>query len=257
VALYGAYNEILCAMGLGSRIKARTKADKYPPSIIELPSIGTHMRPNVELVIATKPDLVLQSAGRREAMTPVNQLKSHAIPVAVFNPVTFEDLFNTISRIGDLTGERRAALSLIENMKKRLERAGAMTKSLKVRPKIFFEVRHPNLVAAGKKSIVNDVIKRAGGVNCIQIPKKLARLNLEAVIDCEPHVYIVQKGPMNREPSKPSNRKNFQVIKAVRNNHILFVDEQIFSRPGPRLVDAVEKLSTYLKKISEQGLDDS
>jgi iron complex transport system substrate-binding protein len=215
------------------------------------------MRPNVELVIAMKPDLVLQSAGRREAMTPVNQLKSHGIPVAVFNPVTFEDLFNTISRIGDLTWERRAALSLIENMKKRLERAGAMTKSLKVRPKIFFEVRHPNLVAAGKKSIVNDVIKRAGGVNCIQIPKKLARLNLEAVIDCEPHVYIVQKGPMNREPSKPSNRKNFQVIKAVRNNHILFVDEQIFSRPGPRLVDAVEKLSTYLKKISEQGLDDS
>ena len=56
IALYGAYNEILAAMGLEDRLVGRTKADVLPPSILSRPSIGTHMRPNVELVLALEPD---------------------------------------------------------------------------------------------------------------------------------------------------------------------------------------------------------
>lgn len=246
VSLYGAYNEILAAIGLEDRIKARTKADKYPPFILKLPSIGTHMRPNVELVIAMKPDLVLQSAGRKEAMTPVDQLRRQGIPVAVFNPTDFKGLYETIRRIGILTGSETAADALIASMKKRISKARMMTEGLESKPRIFFEVRYPNLVAAGKGSVVNSVIEAAGGINCIQVEKKLARLNLEAVIKCDPDIYVIQRGPMNRNPSDPSERPNFHVLKAVKTNRVLFVDEQIFSRPGPRLLEAVEKLAEYM-----------
>jgi iron complex transport system substrate-binding protein len=250
VALYGAYNEILAAMGLQSRIKARTKADDYPEFLRELPAIGTHMRPNVELVISMKPDLVLQSAGRREAMTPVNQLRAQGIPVAVFNPSTFEGLFNVIERIGALTGAKKRAHRLMEHIKGRLRRVSDRKSNNRNRPRVFFEVRHPNLVAAGADSIVNDVIERAGGTNCLRVPKKLARINLEAVIACDPDVYIIQRGPMNRRPSEPSTRPNFHALRAIRKDRVLFVDEQVFSRPGPRLVDAVEKLAEFLDKTN-------
>jgi iron complex transport system substrate-binding protein len=107
-------------------------------------------------------------------------------------------------------------------------------------------VRYPNLLGAGQQSIVNDVILKAGGVNCLPNRKKLVRINIETLVGYNPEVYVVQKGPMNRNPADPKYRPNFRVLKAVEDDRVLFVDEHIFSRPGPRSVEAVEKLAAFL-----------
>lgn len=246
IALYGAYNEILAAMGLESRIVGRTKADATPPSIATRPSIGTHMRPNVEMVLGLKPDLILQSAGRREAMAPVNQLRAHGLKVAVFNPQGFEDLFSVILRLGVLTGEQEKAQVLVGALKGTLDDVERRLRNVRQRPKVFFEVRYPNLLAAGKGSIVDDIIRRSGGANCIDANKKLVRLNMEALIAANPDFYVVQRGPMNQNPSDPGERPHFQVLAAVQRNRVLVVDEQAFSRPGPRGVEAVVQLARFL-----------
>ena len=111
---------------------------------------------------------------------------------------------------------------------------------------MFFEVRYPNLLAAGRGSIVNDIIRRAGGVNCIEHEKKLVRIGMEALIEQAPEVYIIQRGPMNKNPLHPSKRSNFHVLDPVRTGRIIFVDEQVYSRPGPRSVRAVEELAAFL-----------
>jgi iron complex transport system substrate-binding protein len=90
------------------------------------------------------------------------------------------------------------------------------------------------------------VILKAGGINCLPNRKKLVRINIETLIGYDPEVYVVQKGPMNRNPAEPKFRPNFRVIKAVEDGRVLFVDEYIFSRPGPRSVEAVEKLASFL-----------
>jgi iron complex transport system substrate-binding protein len=59
IPLYGAFAEMLFAIGAGKEVVARTQADQFPPGIINLPSVGTHMRPNVEMIIGLKPDLVV------------------------------------------------------------------------------------------------------------------------------------------------------------------------------------------------------
>jgi iron complex transport system substrate-binding protein len=246
IALYGAYNEILAAMGLEDRIVGRTKADKIPPSILSKPSIGTHMRPNIEMVLGLKPDLVIQSAGRKEAMLAVQQIQKEGVPVAVFSPTSFIDLFSVIERVGTLTGASNEAKALIEKLERRLNRVKARLRNISHRPYIFFEVRYPNLLGAGQGSIVNDVILHAGGVNCVKKKKKLMRIGMEALIECNPEAYIIQQGPMNKNPSHPSSRPHFQVLEAVKNGKILFVDEQAYSRPGPRAVDAVEELAEFL-----------
>lgn len=248
IALYGAYNEILAGMGLESRIVGRTKADVLPPSIEQKPSIGTHMRPNVEIVLSLKPDLILQSAGRREAMMPVNQLRTQGVHVAVFDPISFADLFSVIKRLGILTGEPAAAQQLVvgledrlNNVKKKLEQSKSTA-----RPKVVFEVRYPNLLCAGTKTIVNDVIEYAGGTNCITNEKKIVRVDMERLISCNPDYYIVQRGPMNRNPQPTTDRPHFEVLEAVRKGRVMTVDEQLFSRPGPRSVDAVEQLARFI-----------
>lgn len=246
IALYGAYNEILAAMGMEDRIVGRTKADMIPPSIASKPSIGTHMRPNIEIILGLKPDLALQSSGRKEALMAVQQIQREGLPVAVFHPEDFEGLFDVIRRIGVLTGKPDRAKALVKSLETRLKRVKGRLQGISTRPKVFFEVRYPNLLGAGKRSIVNDIIDHAGGINCIQKEKKLVRIGMEALIEKNPVVYILQRGPMNKNPSEPRSRPHFQVLSAIKTGRVLVVEEQVYSRPGPRSVDAVEELTAFL-----------
>ena len=83
-------------------------------------------------------------------------------------------------------------------------------------------------------------------MNCLESPKKLVRLGMETLIEHQPEAYVIQEGPMNRGPSPPGERPHFSALRAVRQGRILQVDEQIFSRPGPRSVEAVETLAEFL-----------
>jgi iron complex transport system substrate-binding protein len=247
ISLYGAYSEILFAIGAGERLIARTRADRFPLEILGKPSVGTHLRPNMELVLGLQPDLIIHAVGRKHGHEVIRQIQDKGLRVAVFQPRNFQELFSVIERLGILTGEEKRAEALVDQQKSRLQRLAMKLSNSQVRrPKVFYEVRYPNLLGAGKGSIVNDVILKAGGLNCLPNEKKLVRINIEALIEYEPDVYVVQKGPMNRNPGNPEFRPNFQVLKAVQQGRVFFVDEYVFSRPGPRSVDAAEKLAAFL-----------
>jgi len=246
ISLYGAYSEILFAIGAGDRLVARTRADRFPPSILDKPSVGTHLRPNMELVLGLQHDLIINAVGRKHGHEVIRQIQQKGFTVAVFQPRNFPELFSVIDRLGILTGEEANAQALVNGQSSRLRQIDLRLAKNKDRPKVFFEVRYPNLLGAGQGSIVNDVILKAGGLNCLPNEKKLVRINIESLIDYNPDVYVVQKGPMNRNPGSPVSRPNFQVLKAVQQGRVFFVDEYIFSRPGPRSVEAVEKLAAYL-----------
>lgn len=249
VGLYSALNESVAAMGLGERLVARTSADDWPAWIRDLPAVGTHMRPNVELVLAARPDVVLQMGGRDEALLTVQQIEAHGIPAAVFTPRSVEEVFGVLRRLGALLGDARAAEELEASMRARLRDVAASLDPQARRPRVFFEVRYPNLLAAGRASIVDDVIRLAGGENCVDVDKKLVRLGEEALLGLDPDVYLVQEGPMNKNPSAPDERPLFRSLSAVRKNRVLLVDEALFSRPGPRIVQAVEHLAAYLRGL--------
>lgn len=246
ISLYGAYSEILFAIGAGDKLVARTRADRFPPSILDKPSVGTHLRPNMELVLGLQPDLIIHAIGRKHGHEVIRQIQQKGFTVAVFQPRNFTELFSVIDRLGILTGEEANAQGLVKGQSSRLRQIDLRLAKSKDRPKVFFEVRYPNLLGAGQGSIINDVILKAGGLNCLPNEKKLVRINIETLIDYDPDVYVVQKGPMNRNPGSPESRPNFQVLKAVQQGRVFFVDEYVFSRPGPRSVEAVEKLAAYL-----------
>ncbi len=245
IALYGAFNEILGAMHLEDRIVGRTKADALPASIIDKPSIGTHMRPNVELVVGLRPDLVLQMGGRKDASLPVEQLQKLGITTAFFNVDDFDSLMHVITIVGQATGEPERANQLIHSMQTRLDRVKERIPA-DVNPGVFFEVRENTLLAAGHTSIVDAIIEAAGGRNVVTVQKKLVRLGEEELLRLNPDVYVYQVGAMNKAPTPPTNRPRYANMAAVQSGRVFRVDEQEFSRPGPRNIDAVEKLASWL-----------
>ncbi|EHJ46314.1 periplasmic binding protein [Solidesulfovibrio carbinoliphilus subsp. oakridgensis] len=245
VALYGAFNEILAGMGLTDRIVARTEADDKPAAIASLPVIGTHMRPNLERVLAEKPDLVLQMAGRGEALEAADRLAALGLPVAVFAINDFAGLFAAVERIGLLTGAPEAAKSLDTSLRQRLE-AVAASAAGRPQPTVFFEVRSGSLLAAGKGSMVDAVITAAGGKNAVTVDKRIARLSDEELLRLAPEVCLTQRGPMNPEARPMAERPEYASLPCVKNGRAFVVEEAVFSRPGPGSVDAVEELARLL-----------
>jgi iron complex transport system substrate-binding protein len=241
ISLYGGLTEILNALGVGNRVVARTQGDE---TLKGIPTVGTHLQPNVEMILALKPDLVVQG-GVAKGIPAFKRLEAAHVPVAMFAPHDFVGLFSTITRLGALTGRSQAAAALNRSMQAKLDEV-AQRVAGRPKPRVFFEVRELNLLAAGQGSLVNDIISRAGGENIVTSPQKLTMYSLEALIQANPDVYIIQKGPMNRSPDNIYTRPYFKELKAVKTHRVLVVSESLYSRPGPRSAEAVEELARFL-----------
>jgi len=225
---------------------ARTEADRTPARIALLPVIGTHMRPNIEAVLAQKPDLVLQMAGRKEASLPVEGLRKLGVRVAVFHATSFAELFSVIRRVGRLTGSDEQAEGMVRAMEARLAALEARVASSATRPRVFYEVRSPNMLAAGGTGLTDEIIRRAGGVNCVAERAKFAHVSEEEIIRLAPEVYLIQRGPMNPAPLPLTERPRLRTVPAAKSGLAWFVDERKYARPGPQSIDAAEELAGLL-----------
>ena len=243
VPLYGAFVDILAGMDLTDRVVARTEADPAPADKPELPVIGTHMRPNIERVLAVHPDLVLQMDGRGEARESAARLAGLGIPTAVFAVSDFQTLFSAIDRLGVLCGDETAARKLRQALTVRL---AAVARPAGPAPRIFFEVRSGSLLAAGDASMASAVIKAAGGINAVATKDKIVRLSDEELLRLAPDVCLTQRGPMNPEARSMAERPEYATLPCVQNGRAFVVDEATFSRPGPGSVTAVEELAALL-----------
>ncbi|MFZ2447156.1 MAG: ABC transporter substrate-binding protein [Syntrophobacteraceae bacterium] len=246
IPLYGAFAEMLFSIGAGDRVIARTQADKFPPELASLPSVGTHMRPNVEMILGLKPDLVVMSASRREETPEISRVLDSGIPVAVFSPRTFEEIFSVTARLGILSGTSSEASAFTDMLRKRLDAVRDKLAGSEGRRRVFFEIRAEPLTGAGRGSIVQAIITASGGENVLKNEKAIVSYSLEALLFEDPDFYIVQEGPMNKSPMAPGKRSHFDRLKCVREGRIIIADELLFSRPGPRCVEAVERLAAAL-----------
>ena len=93
---------------------------------------------------------------------------------------------------------------------------------------------------------MQEILAAAGAENVIKSEKALLQYNFEALLVADPDVYIVQRGPMSHNPVPPGKRPHFEQLRSVRQGKVIFVDEYLFSRPGPRCVEAVEQLAREL-----------
>jgi len=245
VSLYGAYTEILWETGSGNLIAAKTKSDDTIPALAGLPSVGSSLRPNVELVMALRPDLTIAKASKGSSAA-LNALRDRGVKVAAFDPASFEELYAVIERLGALTGSDEKAGELVNKLKSDLNAVRSKTANMTALPRIVYEVRADPLTVAGSKSLVNEIIGTAGGINVFDNSKKLLKVDVEAVLKADPDVYVIQTGPMNNSPLPPDQRPHHTALRAVKEGRVLYVDEKLFSRPGPRAAEAAEVLSRFL-----------
>jgi len=237
VVLYAAASPVLKALGVSERIVGVTKTDHTFRGVT---SVGSHLRPNIELLKALKPDLIV--AGSKRAFPPEmsRRLKTE---VFYFDPRTLEDILDRIESLGRMLGRQTQASALIEKLKEKL----SQIKPLKHRPTVVYEISARPLKVAGSRSIITSIIEHAGGINLIKVKKKHVLISPEKVISLAPDFYIYQVGPMNKNPLEPEKRPYFGSLKSK----VVRVDEYEFARPGINAFQAVVDLNRIFLEVQK------
>jgi iron complex transport system substrate-binding protein len=247
VSLAPANTEILYALNLGDKIVGVSSYCNYPPQSADKEKVGDFSNPNIEKIAALKPDLVLATGLEQDPA--VAKLKKLGFNVYVIDPQNFNQLFDAITRIGELTGTGTYAFMLNQSIKTRISKLmqtiGANVTSP---PKIFIEISIQPLMTASRNTFLDEMINMLRAVNVAgDLPRPYCRISEEFVIRQDPD-YIILTSPRGR--AYFTANKAWAKTKAVQQGHLIdAVNPDLMLRPGPRLIDGLELMAEQIYHI--------
>ncbi|MBT4288519.1 MAG: ABC transporter substrate-binding protein [Deltaproteobacteria bacterium] len=234
VILYAPVSEIVKQLVGEKVVVGVTRTDLVFKKVYK---VGSHLRPNLELIKAIRPDLII--AGSKRAY-PEKMESRFSADFFRYDPTSIEDIFKQIRQLGDLLQVQPKSEQIITQLKNKLKQV----QPLPDQPKVVYEISERPLRVAGKPSIMTAIIEYAGGLNMIDTNKKHVVISTEIVVDINPDFYIYQDGPMNKNPRPPIERSYFKPLRSK----IILVDQYLFSRPGLNVIDAIVKLNQIFKE---------
>ncbi len=244
VSLLPSLTETVCALDACHRLVGVDRYSNYPAQVRVLPQVGGGLDPNIEAVVALKPDLVLMSMSSRAA----ERLEALGLKVAALDTKTHADVRRVLEKVGTLLGVNDA-----QRVWRTIDAgvsAAAQSLSAKARNnRVYFEVsRGP--YAAGETSFIGETLTRLGVKNVV--PASLGpfpKLNPEYVVRANPNVIMIDNRSMQAMVPYPG----WQSIKAVREQRICVFpndDAETIVRPGPRMAEAARLMARCLEEKS-------
>jgi iron complex transport system substrate-binding protein len=242
--------EILFALGLGEKVVGVTQDSDYPPTALAKPRVGTFWQPNIEAVIATKPDLVVTLAFEQQREL-ARRLKRVGYDCLAVNIEKIDDLFNAIAAIGDAAAANEQAQELSQRIKTQMHHFQEATAGLP-KVKVLWVVQREPLRIAPRDTFINEMIELAGGENAVgPTLRNYPPIGAEQVIAAGPEVIIepvmVQGAPDGQRRQAFAYWQKFTNVPAVVNKRIYVIDGDVVSRLGPRLPTGIETIAKCLR----------
>jgi iron complex transport system substrate-binding protein len=249
VSLAPSNTEILFAVGAGSQVIGRDEFSDYPEEAKAIESIGGSFGEyNVEAIVALKPDLILAA----EINTPelIKQLEDLGLTVYYLkNPTTLEGMYTNLETVASLTGHD--ATELVDSLKARVTAVDEKIAPLSSVITVFYEIDATDTTKPwtyGPGSFGDLLISRAGGYNVGDVATDpYPQLSLEQIVTANPAVIILGDSMWGVTPASLLTRPGWESIEAVKSNKIFPIDDNLISRPGPRLVDGLEQIAKLLR----------
>jgi iron complex transport system substrate-binding protein len=238
IVMLPSHTETLFALGVGSRIIGRDDYSNYPAAALKIQSVGGLYNPNLEVILALKPDLVLNS----EYGSLTASLEKAGITVWAGSAQTFSDVFNTISVIGKIVNRETAAIKLNTSIRRDIS---ALEQTLRAasKPSVYFEI-DPTPYSVGPNSFIGVMLTKVGAKNII--PASLGdfpQVSNELIIKSNPSVIL---GATLAEIEK---RSGWAGIRAVQNKQVFNItgdDNDAVVRAGPRIAVGLRVLAKLL-----------
>jgi iron complex transport system substrate-binding protein len=174
----------------------------------------------------------------------VKAMEDMGITVVVTEAESFEAIYTSIGIIGKITGKADKAQEIITGMKDKIAEINEKNKD-KNKPRVFYVVWTDPLTTAGSNTFINYVIKTAGGINIAEKAEGWAKYSAEQLLADDPDMVVAALHSTNSGISKDALVGNpiFSKLDCVKKGKVYVMsDDNIISRPGPRIVQAIEEM---------------
>jgi iron complex transport system substrate-binding protein len=241
VSLVPAMTELVYTIGAGGRLVGRTTWDRIPAEVRSVPDLGPGLRPNVEAVLAARPDLVLLYASQ-DNRDAARRLRAAGVPTASYRIDRLADFARITEALGRLTGDTAAARVTVDSVGRTLATTLARTAALP-RPRVFWFLWDTPLLAVGGGSFLNEMLKVAGATNVYDsLPEPSPSVSFEDLLRRDPDVVLASPRTRARMLADPK----WRTLRAVREGRVLVFDTSIVNGPSARVGASAVSLARLL-----------
>jgi iron complex transport system substrate-binding protein len=249
-ALSPGFVESLFSIGCGDAVALRDAWSDAPAPLVDAIPKVDGVQVSVRNVAGFEPDLVLLYADDGRFAEELGRV---GIPAVVLNPRTYEEVAEMIAKLGALCGREAEARRVAASMRTARARVASGGDPAH-RPSVYIEIDATDPTrpwASGAGSFVDELVSIAGGRNALTgLPSAYAQVSAEAVIRSDPDVILLARdaGGERASASEITGRPGWSSVRAVVEGRVIDgIDDDILSRPGPRLAEGLRALATALR----------
>ncbi len=233
--------EMLFALGLDDQIVGVTTNCNYPAAALKKEKVGGFFL-NLEKVVSLRPDLIVMLEDAQDS--DIERLVEHGLPVYTVDPDSVIDVIETIEELGLLTGKEERAEGITRRMMLRIQAVEEKVYGLP-RERVLVIVGCKPLIVVGRDNFIDDILNYAGARNLAeQASAAYPQYSFERLLFEDPDYIIVPEGLIGWDEIRKDSR--WRTLSAVQNDRILFINDDILSRPGPRVVEAIEEIAEFI-----------
>jgi len=248
VSLAPSMTETVFALGAGDQLVGVSVYCDYPPQAKKIDRVGTFLTPNVEVIVAMRPDVVLAvpSPGNRNS---VESLRKLGLEVLVSEPHSVDEVRDLILEVGSEIGRGEQARALVEDIDRRIALVKARTNAAEPR-KVLMVIGQMPLRVVGAGTFLDELIRLSGGVNlAASVGGPWPHLSIEFPLVAKPEV-IIDTTMGNEERAGAGSATQFwdafPTIPAVKEGRVYGHRQYHLLRPGPRVAEALETIARYI-----------
>lgn len=245
VSLAPNITEMIYKLGCGNLLVGNTTFCDYPEEAKKVTKVGDMLSVDFEKLISLKPDLVFVSVeGNKKEI--YDKMISLGFKVFVSNPRNYDGIKKTYLDVAGILGKRDLALKETGLWDKELDkiRNGAAGFAGK---KVLFLIEIKPIMAAGTSTFLNEYIRVLNLKNVSEgVQINYPVMNREEIIRLNPDIIVYPDDGMTSLESFKKSYPEWNNINAVKNNVIVFADRNLYFRPGPRFIEALESFCTNL-----------
>lgn len=253
ISLYGAHTENLFHLELDSNIIGVSINDTIPDKVKEKKTFSYHDDP--EKFLAHRPDLVLIRPMIDNGYPGlIRRLEQFGIVVVSLQPRGIDQMYVYWRTLGRLTGRTAKAEEMVRDFKQRVARIRSVTTHIHPKKRVYFQAIHTRMRTFTDGAMPIFALETAGGINIASDAKASRNTNI-AIYGKEQilakadqiDVFLAQRGIMNNISIEQIKQEpGFKIIKAVKNNQVYLIEENIISRPVPGLYKGILMIGSAL-----------
>ncbi|MBX3185947.1 MAG: cobalamin-binding protein [Labilithrix sp.] len=245
VSIAPSTTEGVYALGAGEKLVGRSRYCDWPSEVTKLPQVGGYVDPNLEAILALRPDLVVGARGPAGA-TLAERLEARGIHTYFPETESFAQIDAMLLGLGDRTGRASEARRTVEALDAKIS---AIEKAVAAKPRVrvLLVFGLEPLSVAGPSTFADEMIRRAGGENAIADGRGYPTINVERVHTLDPDVIVnaaIAEAHGHERIAKDT--PGWTKVRAVVEGRVVAIADESVLRPGPRVGDGLATLARGL-----------